>query len=87
MKGWIAKGAALAFAVGMIGAAMPVSAEPTYECNAASEGHMFLVPYDHPNDPGSYYQCRAGAWRLIAVCNPSTGCPAPPDPGGPIVEM
>ncbi|BAV99909.1 hypothetical protein LEN_4422 [Lysobacter enzymogenes] len=87
MKGWITKAGALAIFALAIGAAAPVAAEPTYECNAQSEGHLFQVAYDHPVDPGSFYQCRGGAWRLIGICNPSTGCPTPPDPTGPIVEM
>ncbi|QCW24810.1 hypothetical protein FE772_03105 [Lysobacter enzymogenes] len=87
MKGWIGKGAASAFFVGLMIAAAPAAAEPTYECTASAEGHMFLVPYDHPRDPGYYYQCRGGAWRLIAVCSQSAGCPPAPDPGGPIVEI
>lgn len=88
MKGWIGKSAALAFVAGTLTiAAAPVAAEPTYECTAATEGHLFQVAYDHPVDPGYYYQCRGGAWRLIGICTPGQGCPPAPDPGGPIVEM
>ncbi|MGO1070405.1 hypothetical protein [Lysobacter sp. CA199] len=87
MKGWSAKAAALAFFAGAIIAAAPVAAEPTYACTAQAEGHLFQVPYDHPSDPGSFYQCRGGAWRLIGICTPQGGCPTPPDPTGPIVEM
>ncbi|NUO76203.1 MAG: hypothetical protein HOQ32_09335 [Lysobacter sp.] len=82
-----AKAAVLAVFVGAIGLAAPAAAEPTYACTAETEGHMFLVAYDHPVDPGYYYQCRGGAWRLVGICTPSTGCPSPPDPNGPIVEM
>ena len=82
-----ARAAVLAVFVGAIGLAAPVAAEPTYACTAETEGHMFLVAYDHPVDPGYYYQCRGGAWRLVGICTPSTGCPSPPDPNGPIVEM
>ncbi|WP_242107073.1 hypothetical protein [Luteimonas aquatica] len=85
MKG-IATGAALALFVAAMSAAAPVAAEPTYACTADTEGHLFLVPYDHPGDPGAYYQCRGGAWRLIGVCTPGAGCPQPPDPDGPGVE-
>ncbi|MBX9400616.1 hypothetical protein K4L06_04780 [Lysobacter sp. BMK333-48F3] len=87
MKGWIARTAALALFAALMGSASPVAAEPTYACTAATEGHLFQVAYDHPYDPGSFYQCRAGAWRLIGVCTPSHGCPPPPDPNGPIVEV
>lgn len=87
MKGWTAKAAALALFTGMIGAAAPVAAEPTYACTAQAEGHLFQVAYDHPIDPGYFYQCRGGAWRLIGICTVSNGCPSPPDPTGPIVEM
>lgn len=87
MKGWTAKAAALALFTGMIGAAMPAAAEPTYACTLEAEGHLFQVPYDHPGDPGYFYQCRGGAWRLIGICSVSSGCPSPPDPTGPIVEM
>lgn len=86
MKGWIGKGAAFALFAGIVFGAAPVAAEPTYACTAQTEGHLYQVAYDHPLDPGSFYQCRAGVWRLIGVCNPSTGCPTPPDPNGPIVE-
>lgn len=87
MKGWMARRSTLVLFALALGAAAPVAAEPTYECNAQSEGHLFQVAYDHPVDPGSFYQCRGGAWRLIGICNQSTGCPTPPDPNGPIVEM
>lgn len=43
MKGWIGKGAASAFFVGLVIAAAPAAAEPTYECTASAEGHMFLA--------------------------------------------
>lgn len=84
MKGWTIKAGVAVFFAAMASVA---TAEPTYACTAQREGDLFLVPYDSPSDAGSYYQCRGSAWRLIGVCNPSTGCPAPPDPNGPIVEM
>jgi hypothetical protein len=87
MKGWAAKRVGLALFVGAMLLAAPVAAEPTYACTAETEGHMFLVPYDHPVDPGYYYQCRGGAWRLVGICTVSNGCPPEPDPNGPIVEM
>ena len=88
MKRWAAKGAVFAVLLGALGVlTAPVAAEPTYACTAETEGHMFLVPYDHPVDPGYYYQCRGGAWRLVGICTPGSGCPPVPDPEGPIVEM
>ena len=88
MKRWAAKGAVFAVLLGAMGVlTAPVAAEPTYACTAETEGHMFLVAYDHPVDPGYYYQCRGGAWRLVGICTPGAGCPPVPDPEGPIVEM
>jgi hypothetical protein len=87
MKRWIAKAAAFALVAGVLGSAMPVAAEPTYACTLEREGEMFQVAYDHPYDPGSLYQCRGAAWRLVGLCTPDRGCPPAPDPGGPIVEM
>lgn len=87
MRGWIAKAAALAFFAGLIGVAAPAVAEPSYACTTGTEGHMFQVPYDHPSDPGYLYQCRGGSWRLVGICTVQSGCPTPPDPTGPIVEM
>jgi hypothetical protein len=68
MKRWIAKAAAFALVAGVLGSAMPVAAEPTYACTLEREGEMFQVAYDHPYDPGSLYQCRGAAWRLVGLC-------------------